>query len=101
MSGLMSLLARGAQDIFLTGTDMAKKVQICHQGCVVHWPEHEENPMCICKIEEHVQAWYTLLGDQTKTTRVFSRDIFQLIREAIRDHPVGKEVYIIKGEYYS
>jgi hypothetical protein len=95
MSGIMSLVAYGAQDLYLTGGRM---VTICHQGCECTWPNYTRKPIMICRIEKLVIEWDLLFRDQSKTTNVLPRDMFELIKKHIRDHPKGGTVCIGLGE---
>lgn len=92
----MSLVAYGAQDIYLTGHGIM--VTICHQGCGCTWPNDAREPIMICQIEKAVIEWDLLFRDQSKTTNVLSRDMFELIKKHIRDHPKGRTIYISRGE---
>lgn len=71
--------------------------QLCHEGCTVKWCNTIE-PIMVCQIEKYTEEWDKLLGDQTLTTRVLPKDMFELIKKHIRSHKEGRIVYIFYGE---
>lgn len=96
-NGLIYLIGYGKQDIYLT--KHGKMVTICHRGCACYWSPDADEPIIICKIKEHVEVWTSLFRDQSKTTNVLPKDMFELIKKYIEDHPNGNIYYISKGEY--